>query len=311
VTWRRGFPEFDLQDSEQLVAFLARLASLQTQRPLVTLRIRLSHGEEERLRELARNPLANLPPLLELDLSFSSCEIYLDDLLTAPWLDGLVRLCLGFTHIDDEGARALAACPLLKRLRLLSFWALHCDEGLSTRIGPEGVAALASSPHLSGLRELDLGQTRVLDEGLRALAEGPTLTRLTRLDLFDAQVTDEGVRALASSPGAGSLRYLDLMGQNRLSDATLHALAGSPYLGNLEGLSLGGYGYSDPDFDSPDGVPPARFTPAGWRTLCDSPRLKRLAWLHLDEHDSAEEGKASKALLRGRFGKGLLHDRWC
>jgi hypothetical protein len=151
----------------------------------------------------------------------------------------------------------------------------------------------------------------MLDEGLRALAEGPTLTHLTRLDLFDAQVTDEGVRALASSPGAQNLRYLDLMGQNRLTDATLHALAASPYLGNLEGLSLGGHGYSDPDFDSGDGTPPARFTSAGWRVLCGSPRLTRLAWLHLDEHDSAEEGKASEALLRARFGKGLQHDRWC
>jgi uncharacterized protein (TIGR02996 family) len=310
VTWRRGFPEIDLQDSAQLGAFLDRLAGPETERPPVALRIRLSHGEE-RLRELARNPPANLPPVVELDLGFSSYEHYLDDLLTAPWLGGVVSLCLGFTYVDDGGARALAACALLSRLRVLSFWALHCDEGLSTRMGPEGVAALADSPHLTGLRDLDLGQTRVLDEGLRALAEGPTLTRLTRLDLFDAQVTDEGVRALASSPGARSLRCLDLMGQNRLTDAALRALAGSPHLGNLESLSLGGHGYSDSDFDSAEGAPPARFTPAGWRALCDSPRLKRLAWLHLDEYDGAEQGEASAALLRARFGKGLLHDRWC
>jgi uncharacterized protein (TIGR02996 family) len=318
AVWRRGFVELDL-GADNLDAFLAGLSGVEGLP--VTWRLNSRHSSASSLPELARDAPENLPPLVGLDLSFSYCgDDYLRALLAWPWVSRLGYLLLGFTSLTAAGGRVLADCPFLTRLRVLSFDALHCDEGTSTRIGPAGLAALAGSPHLTGLRKLDLGQNPVGDEGLRAIAGSRTLTGLTWLNLFDAQVTDEGVAALVASPVVQNLRFLDLTGQNDLTDATLHALAGSPWLGNLETLRLGGEGYSDPDFRlrggiDPDGSPPARFTPDGWRVLCESPRLGRWSGLCLDRFECGGQLKAVEAILRGRFrsckrGPGSYRTVW-
>jgi hypothetical protein len=266
-----------------------------------------SSGLKE-LCKLVHKPPANFPPLVELDLSFAYCgDDLLAELLATPWLSRLSTLGLGFTSITAAGGRALADCPFLTQLRVLSFEAEHYDEGWSTSLGPHGLAALAASPHLAGLRELDLGQNPVLDGGLHALAASRTLTALTWLSLYDAQVSDDGVAALVGSPVVQHLRYLNLMGENDLTDATLYALAGSPWLGNLQTLSLGGRGHSDPDFRLRDGTDPnegwpARFSPDGWRALCESPHLGRLAWLHLIGFDGGGQDEVIEAMLRTRLG---------
>jgi uncharacterized protein (TIGR02996 family) len=304
AVWRRGFVDLDL-GADDLDAFLAGLSGVEGLP--VTWRLNSRHLSVSGLPELAREAPENLPPLVGLDLSFSYCgDDYLEALLAGPWVSRLGTLLLGFTSITAAGGRVLAGCPFLSRLRVLSFDALHCDEGTSTELGAAGLAALAGSPHLTGLRELDLGQNPVRDEGLRALAGSRTLTGLTWLNLFDAQVTDEGVAALVGAPVVQNLRCLDLTGQNDLTDATLRALADSPWLGKLQTLRLGGEGYSDPDFRlrggvDPDGGPPARFTPDGWRALCESPRLGRLSGLCLDRFESGGPLKTVEAILRRRF----------
>jgi uncharacterized protein (TIGR02996 family) len=318
AVWRRGFVELD-REAAALDAFLAGLSGVEGLP--VTWRLNSRHLSASGLPELARDAPENLPPLVGLDLSFSYCgDDYLRALLASPWVSRLGTLLLGFSSLTAAGARVLAGCPFLTRLRVLSFDALHCDEGTSTELGPAGLAALAGSPHLAGLRELDLGQNPVRDEGLRELARSRTLTGLTWLSLFDAQVTDEGVAALVGSPVVQNLRCLDLTGQNDLTDATLHALADSPWLGKLEALRLGGEGYSDPDFRlrggiDPDGGPPARFTPDGWRALCESPRLGRWSGLCLDRFEGGGQLKAVEAILRGRFrsckrGPGAYRTVW-
>jgi hypothetical protein len=302
--WRRGFPEVDVE-SRNLGAFLAELPDGDAL-PL-TWRLSVQDDGRNELLALARKPPANLPTLVGLDLSFSYCgDDYLAGLLTGPWLSRLCSLGLGFSALTNVIGQTLTDCPFLARLRVLSFDALHCDEGVSNDFGAEGLAALARSAHLRELRELDLGQNPVGDGGLRALARSRTLTGLTWLNLFDAQVTDKGVAALVTSPVVKHLRYLDLNGQNDLTDATLRALASSAHLTQLETLCLGGEGYSDPDFRLRDGQPldgryPAQFTPDGWQAMCESSTLRRLAWLDLAPFESDGEEKTIEALLRARF----------
>jgi hypothetical protein len=86
-----------------------------------------------------------------------------------------------------------------------------------------GVRALALSPHVRGLKQLDLGcepsflvralQTetdRVTDAGVRALAGAPSLAGLRYLSLQGHRITDDGARAIAESPHLAQLGHLNL-----------------------------------------------------------------------------------------------------
>lgn len=70
--------------------------------------------------------------------------------LTAPAarLAGLTQLYLGWTHIDNEGARRLAEAPKFARLQVLDL--------MGNRIETAGARALAESPHLQALQALYL-----------------------------------------------------------------------------------------------------------------------------------------------------------
>jgi uncharacterized protein (TIGR02996 family) len=159
---------------------------------------------------------------------------------------GLRRLELGTRWIDyntgyyqdptigPEGARELAESPNLARLEALDL--------NRQRIGTEGLSHILTSPHLRGLRELevrsgginyvsafeesrgapltrlDLSQNPIADRGVRHLANSPRLAQLERLDLDTAEVGPAGLEVLAQAPFWHSLRELDL-GHNPLGDA--------------------------------------------------------------------------------------------
>jgi Ran GTPase-activating protein (RanGAP) involved in mRNA processing and transport len=115
--------------------------------------------------------------------------------------------------------RALAASPLLVRLT---------DLNLShNAIGSEGAQALAASPHLARLTKVHLSRIGIGLDGARALATSLYLGRLTTLDLSDNYLCDEGARALAASPHLANLRYLDLS-DNGIGAEGAQALAQSP-----------------------------------------------------------------------------------
>jgi uncharacterized protein (TIGR02996 family) len=137
---------------------------------------------------------------------------------------------------------ALAACPYLERLISLKLG----GSPHSGFVGDGGIRSFAASPHVGGLRSLDLSNNNISADGLRALAAAPHLTRLVALDLnsYSANATDNnsgdgGVEALAASPHLAGLRELRLAG-NRVSASGIRALASSANLKNLVALELGG-----------------------------------------------------------------------
>jgi hypothetical protein len=97
----------------------------------------------------------------------------------------LTRLDLSENPIEDNGARFLAVAPGLANLAEL---ALN-DCG----IGADGVAALADSVRLPGLRRLELDGSAgppISEEAAAELARGPISGGLTRLTLRRRRLTE-------------------------------------------------------------------------------------------------------------------------
>jgi len=102
-----------------------------------------------------------------------------DFLANAPaiFASGPVRKVVLRLAASDGPARVaeLARCPLLERV-----WDLSLGYG---RVGDEGARALAASPHVRNLRVLHLGDCGLGAAGAAALAGSPHLARLLRLSL--------------------------------------------------------------------------------------------------------------------------------
>jgi uncharacterized protein (TIGR02996 family) len=136
---------------------------------------------------------------------------------------------------NGEDLPALAGWPQLSRLRSLKLWPGSPRE--------EDVLAFLSSPHLSGLRELEyMGQrgTRVsLAGACRLLATLPQFAELSSLSITSAGVGDVGAAAFAASTTLTSLRIL-VLGHCGLGLAGCRALLGSSVVAGLTNLNLGG-----------------------------------------------------------------------
>jgi uncharacterized protein (TIGR02996 family) len=98
---------------------------------------------------------------------------------------GLLALKLGETAAGPDGAEAIAAAPW-ERLRALDLW--QC--GIDTR----GAVALAGSRALAGLEWLSLQDNPLGPDGVMALARSPHLTRLRHLNLAGTEL-DAAARA--------------------------------------------------------------------------------------------------------------------
>lgn len=149
-------------------------------------------------------------------------------LARAPWLSGLERLVLrSSAGPGPAGMQALAAAPwkALKRLELggvdlgveetgIVAGSLNapCLEELAlrgARSGDPGAVALAGSPLLDQLRELDLaGNVELGDAGARALAGSPRAKGLLCLFLGGTKVGLDGARALLESENLAGLGVL-------------------------------------------------------------------------------------------------------
>ncbi|MDF2705471.1 MAG: hypothetical protein K0R62_1123 [Nonomuraea muscovyensis] len=108
----------------------------------------------------------------------------------------LVELDLSYLKLGPDDA-AIVAALRLDRLRALDL--RYC------RLGDAGLAALAASPHLGGLRRLHLQRNGVTAEGVRSLHRFP---ELTELDLRYNDIGETGAEALLAAPFAGSLTRL-------------------------------------------------------------------------------------------------------
>jgi len=223
------------------------------------------------------------------------------DIATWAWVDGLVILDLSCA----EDVERLAASPVLRGMTSLDFgpdsWTGNSE------FGDTGARALASSPHLTRLRSLELGDTDLGPEGFRALVQAPPLRHLTSLKLtgFDCttsnHIGDEGARALAEATHMTNLSRLWLM-ENCIGAKGARELAGAAHLDSLTDLDLG---------SNPIG-------PEGALALASSPFLSRLTRLRLDVtadpflsggfgvKASEQELERARAALRQRFGGAWL-----
>lgn len=303
--FRRGFLD---QVSVTAADFLASSAELLAAVPVRAVEIRAIRDGG-----VALAAHSDLGRLKKAEIGFAETPVNLPAFLASPYLSGLAGLGLdhygprhsGASHwetlpmVDDEGAKAIAGCARLARLKMLRV-------AVGT-IGPDGIGALAESPHLNSLEELDIRANPVGDEGLIRLARSPLLPRMTELDLLATDVGDRGLQALLAA-GPTRLRRIHL-GRHQdcpITDAGMHAfsrckaltglrklnlswwplnrakiraIANSPHLGNLQVLDLGICGIDD-DMAT---------------ELARSPYLRSLRYLDLQNNRIGARGIAALA----------------
>jgi uncharacterized protein (TIGR02996 family) len=195
--------------------------------------------------------------------------------LDALALEPLERLrlhCGGGDVPLDQALAELAASPHVGGLRELQ---LSGQEGIS----PQSVRLLDSSPHLGRLTELDL-RPRASPAALQALT-GTALGR--RLKVLSAHVQEgdgPGVlRALTTAPGLPELKELRLA-NGQFGDRGLARLASSPVLPALTALDL--------SFDHTIG-------PRGVKALVRTPLWPRLELLSIWQGSPGAEGTGAIA----------------
>ncbi len=99
-------------------------------------------------------------------------------------------------------AQTVARCAGLAHMTLLNL--------SNNAIKDEGLTALAASPYIHNVQNLDVGTNRIADEGIRALGKSTQLKSLETLDLTYNPITEAGALALAQAPWLGQLRTLAL-----------------------------------------------------------------------------------------------------
>lgn len=150
----------------------------------------------------------------------------IDDLFAlAPLIDEMV---LNFENIP---LKEIVARKEMSQVRSLS---ISANQG---GLEPDGIKALAKSPHIRGLTELDLSFTECGPDGAYWLSKAPFLAQLRRLGLHGAQIGREGLDHLLARDAFSSLRTLGLSANDLDGDA-LNSLAKCSSLGLLEHLTL-------------------------------------------------------------------------
>jgi uncharacterized protein (TIGR02996 family) len=206
-----------------------------------------------------------------------SCEGMGDDgcrvIADAPQLASLRGLELRSNEIGPDGAAALAASPHVRGLTDLD---LGGGSYTPNRIGPDGARRLARSDNFGRLESLDLVCNSIGDDGLTALAESPQLPALHSLNVPDNGVTDDGLRALARSSGLPALTWLNVCAtlQGGITAAGVRELVGSPRMARLTGLKLAGNRIGD----------------AGAAALAAAPAVGRLREFHVGDCGIGRDG---------------------
>jgi hypothetical protein len=187
-----------------------------------------------------------------LDLSHIALSDKMVAYLASPAFDGLERLVLDETKLASASALALLDMPLFRSLRELSLvqarigddWlqALarlpgaiplrRLDLRNSGKVTSAGIAAIAASPVLASLEELDLSGSQADAAAAEALATG-RLVRLHTLRLDDCEIGDRGATALATGAGTANLRELSV-GRAGIGRDGASALTGHPRLVRLD-----------------------------------------------------------------------------
>ncbi|VTU00435.1 Uncharacterized protein OS=Nitrospina gracilis (strain 3/211) GN=NITGR_980084 PE=4 SV=1: LRR_6: LRR_6 [Gemmataceae bacterium] len=192
----------------------AAIATCPNLAALTDLRLSENRMSDVGLTALAQSPhLSNLRAL-HIDRNIGGTT-GVRALAESPNLAGLRELHLGYCGGPD-GARALATSKFLTKLEDLTVLD-SVVESLETvvnspnaaglirlRITARGAKAVAASPHMRNLRELEFIQHATDDDAV-ALANSPHLANLRRLNLSSNIISDKGAKALAESPYLGGL----------------------------------------------------------------------------------------------------------
>jgi uncharacterized protein (TIGR02996 family) len=161
-------------------------------------------------------------------------------LLASPWKQ-MKTLRLPVNNIGPAEAEVLAQWLAGTQLEELD---LNRNRGL--RDG--GARALASCPGLARLRVLRLIECALTDAGVQALASSPHLRELRFLNLADNPLTDASAEALAASPHLQHLRFLSLDRTDRISTYGIRLLARSEHLPSLQVLFVSRQGIEDSEW---------------------------------------------------------------
>jgi uncharacterized protein (TIGR02996 family) len=183
---------------------------------------------------------------------------------------------------------ALARCEWLTRLLTLRLIGEGTEPAQGVFALRSFAALVCSSPHLQGLRVLDLSGCALGTSRVVVLSLSRALPALTELGLAGNELDSDAARALAFSPHRPGLEVLDL-GNNAITDEGAELLASSPFLQRLRWLRL-------------DGNPIGN---AGIEALLGSRALTRLAYLRCDESRLRNN---LRERLRQRFGPAAR--RW-
>lgn len=183
-------------------------------------------GADRGINELVA---ATLPPqIVEVELASNGLLAeYVPEFLRAPWRETIRVLNLGFNRLGDAGIAALTdqEWPELQRLVLDS-----------TRLGPEGVRAIATWPTMSHVESLSLNLNAV-GAGATWLGRSVVLNELRRLALASNRIDQGGAEAFAGAAWFGSIEELVLR-HNPLGSAGLRALANSTGGGRLTSFDV-------------------------------------------------------------------------
>ncbi len=166
-------------------------------------------------------------------------------LCSAPWAGSLAYLDLSQNFLSDEALRTIAASGRFKNLRTLhlNFNSPYpvTTVGAHESITDAGLRALADCPDLANLRVLSVSGTRITAAGVDAVLNSPHW-RLTGLMLAQCQLRADVVNVLASSPRLARLEVLDLSGNDEIDLDDLGPLAESEYLSPQTELDIRGIG---------------------------------------------------------------------
>jgi uncharacterized protein (TIGR02996 family) len=194
----------------------------------------------------------------------------------------LTELNLFNSRIGPEGMIALARSPHLAKLTRL-----HLEGG---RIGPEGLEALVRSPILGGLRYLEMGACSLGSDGVKILT-GASWSRLRHLSLWHCDIGARGARAVLSATNLSGLWTLDLSG-SKMTDATARHAAATTPLCQLRRLLV-------------DRLSERGLTKEGEQALAASPRLPHLLVIGWTSRFSDREGYVSESVLKQGKGREL------
>ncbi len=196
--------------------------------------------------EMCRSP--HLAKLRRLDLLFDSTAEPLGEeggqaLAAARWLTGLRRLKMSYAKMGDRGIPCFVSVPAAARLEYLE---LPNDGGTG-----EGLAAVLSSSHLSGLQTLIWNGNKCGKDAFALCHAAPCRDTLRELGLGACVEDGDGV-AVAESLAAASfarLERFDFNG-NRLDGGGLTALLAAPWLAGLRTLNLSKTQLGDAELES-------------------------------------------------------------